>query len=725
MAASTFASEPGGTPEPSLALSGYGWTPPGASSPVLEDVTLQVAPGECVLLAGATGSGKSTLLRAIAGALPPGGTARGSLHVAGRAALLFQDVDTQLLFSTVAEEVASGIRGAVGAAQRAARVEAALAGVGLAGFAERPVVDLSAGERQRVVLAALLASEPSVLLLDEPTSALDPPGRARLVAALAGLKALGHSLLIAEHLMAPFRELADRCFVVQGGRVLPGSVTRAVAAPAPPAPAADPGTPVLLRWDGVEVCDADGRTRLSATDLCVHRGERLVVSGPNGSGKTTLLHVLAGLTAPSRGRVDRDDALLASGGEPRRVAPGRVALVLQNPPRNLFARSVAEELAFTLSRTGWPAAAVEPRVRELLDACGLAGVRERSPLRLSFGEQHCVAIAAALASRPALLLLDEPFAGLDAGMRGRLLARVGREQARTGMAVVIATHDATGLEAWSRRRLVLGATRAERPSRDSRDGAAVYVPFRPDRADAAPPPAGRPVSAPGRAWHYRDTGSPLHRLGVGWKLLGVILGGVAAVAAHTPLALAALLAAWLAGYALARLRVSELWQDTRWLLVQAAVIVALSMLRDGSEGAATGLRAACQIALFFLPGALLLRTTPTGRMLESVERLLPPRLAFALATSLRFVPFFARELHEIISVQHLRGALLARRDLWRLQAWRDAVECAGVPLAVRLIHTAGEVARAAETRGIAEGPPEVSEASEESKASEKGEERSS
>ena len=193
----------------------------------------------------------------------------------------------------------------------------------------------------------------------------------------------------------------------------------------------------------------------------------------------------------------------------------------------------------------------------------------------------------------------------------------------------------------------------------------------------------------------------LHRLGVGWKLLAVALGGVAAVAAHTPLALAVLLAGWTAGYRLARLRRSELWQDARWLLLQGAVIVALSAARDGGAGALAGLAAAGQVALLFLPGALLLRTTPSGRLMEGMQRALPPRLAFALATSLRFAPYFSRELHEILAVQRLRGARLAPRDLWRPRAWRDAVECAGVPLAVRLIHTANEVARAAEVRGIA------------------------
>jgi len=680
MAASPCVSEPAAAPL--VALASYGWTPPEAERPALADVTLALAPGECVVLSGPTGSGKSTLLRAIAGALPPGGTARGALGVAGRVALLFQDVDTQVLFSTAAEEVAAGLRGG---ADRDSRTAAALERVGLAGFAARPVADLSAGERQRVVLAALLATEPALLLLDEPCSALDPAGRARLVTALAALKAHGHGLLIAEHLTAPFRSLADRWLAVEDGRVAERPAPPAAARPAPRR-AAPPGPdePPFLACRGAAVQGPDGIARLTATDLAVRRGERVLVCGDNGAGKSTLLHLLAGIARPTQGRVEFGAALAPEGGSPRQPAPGCVALVLQNPPRNLFAASVADELAFTLRRTSVPAAQRERRVRELLDVCGLGELRRRSPLRLSFGQQHVLAIAAALAARPALLLLDEPFAGLDTQLRQRLLGLIDREQARSGMAVLIASHDAEPLAGWADRRVRL---------------AAPWPPSLP-RQDPPRPPA-VVAAAPGRACHYRDTGSPLHRLGVGWKLLAVMLGGAAAIGAHTPLALALLLGVWVGGYRLARLGAAELWQDARWLLLQGAVVVGLSALRDGPAGAAVGLRAAAQIGLFFLPGALLLRTSPTGRVLATVQRALPPRLAFALATSLRFVPFFARELHEIVAVQRLRGARLAPRELWRPRAWRDAVECAGVPLAVRAIHTANEVARAAEVRGVA------------------------
>jgi energy-coupling factor transport system permease protein len=216
------------------------------------------------------------------------------------------------------------------------------------------------------------------------------------------------------------------------------------------------------------------------------------------------------------------------------------------------------------------------------------------------------------------------------------------------------------------------------------------------------------ASAPlGRAFHYRDGDTPLHRLGPGWKLAAASLAGAAAIAAHGPLALGVLSALLLAGYRAAGLGPAALWQDARWLAFQGALVVALSALREGAPGLASGARTAAQIALFFLPGALLLRTTSSLALLGALRRLLPAQLAFALSTSLRFVPYFAREAHEIVAAQRLRGARLAPRELWRPSAWRDWVECVAVPLAVRAIQTAGEAALAADIRGLAQpGEPQ-------------------
>jgi energy-coupling factor transport system permease protein len=213
---------------------------------------------------------------------------------------------------------------------------------------------------------------------------------------------------------------------------------------------------------------------------------------------------------------------------------------------------------------------------------------------------------------------------------------------------------------------------------------------------------------PGHAFHYRDTGSVLHRLGGGWKLLGVALAGAAAVAAREPALLALLLAALAVGYRLAGLSLAEFWQDARWPALQGGILVALYVLRGGPGAIGDGLCTSLQLALFFLPGALLLRTTPSAQLLDTLRGRLPQRLAFGLSTSLRLIPAFTRELHEIWMAQRLRGARLGPQEIWRPRAWRDWMSCVGLPLTVRAIRIAEETALAAEVRGL---PPHEEEAS--------------
>jgi len=197
----------------------------------LRGVSLQVATGECVGLLGPNGSGKSTLLLHLNGILPdkPGAngvvriegqaiTAANLEHVRRRVGLLFQDPDDQLFCATVAEDVAFGPQqlGLSAAAVRA-RVEQALARVGLAGFGHRATHHLSHGEKRRACLAGVLACEPGILVLDEPTSDLDPRGRREFKALLRQIPA---TKLIATHDLELVVELCPRVIVLDQGQVV-------------------------------------------------------------------------------------------------------------------------------------------------------------------------------------------------------------------------------------------------------------------------------------------------------------------------------------------------------------------------------------------------------------------------------------------------------------------------------------------------------------------------
>jgi molybdate transport system ATP-binding protein len=162
--------------------------------------------------------------------------------------------------------------------------------------------------------------------------------------------------------------------------------------------------------------------------------------GPSGSGKTLTLRAIAGLARPDDGRISIDERVLFDAAEridvPTRLR--RIGYVFQQSAL-LPHLSVGGNVEFGLH--GWPRQEREARVAELLDLIGLAGYAARKPGGLSGGEQQRVALARALAPRPDLLLLDEPFAALDARVRSRLRSELRQLHLATGVPMVLVTHD--------------------------------------------------------------------------------------------------------------------------------------------------------------------------------------------------------------------------------------------------------------------------------------------
>lgn len=200
---------------------------------VLDSISFSIKEGERVALIGPNGAGKSTLLLHLNGLLPDGRPADGAIRVddlpvvASRLAevrrrigIVFQDPDDQLFCETVGEDVAYGPRQlatGTGAVFGQDAIDAALKIVGLECFADRPVNELSRGEKRRAAIAGVLACEPSVLILDEPTGDLDPRGRRQLSKILQGLR---QTLLIVTHDLEWVRGLCGRAILIAGGRLV-------------------------------------------------------------------------------------------------------------------------------------------------------------------------------------------------------------------------------------------------------------------------------------------------------------------------------------------------------------------------------------------------------------------------------------------------------------------------------------------------------------------------
>lgn len=448
-----------------LEIEGLHFTYQGGAVPALDGVSCSVRQGEFVCLTGDSGCGKSTLLLAIMGLLR-GGRSRGEIRLApspeeGKApaaGIVFQSAESQILCSTVAEEVAFGPENlCLPPDEIAARLREALRAVGLEGEEGRNVERFSAGQKQRLAIASVLSMKPGLLLLDEPTSQLDVQGKAELVAIFTALKEKGHTLIMAEHDPRPFEALVDRYLKLERGQLIgcgdspPDPVRYRPKAFLLPYSAALYGARPVLDVQGLDLCYPETGEVLKKLQLTVSRGERVHIFGSNGAGKSSFLRCLAGLLRPDSGRIRIAGTENPGPGSLR----GKVGVLFQNPARQLFAETVREEVAFTLGRLAYPPEEIERIVTEALTFCGIAHLADRAPLTLSFGEQHRVALAAVVAPRPTLLLLDEPFAGLDFPQRLSLLSILGRMPIRYGTTVLIASHDELPDRRWADRSFLL------------------------------------------------------------------------------------------------------------------------------------------------------------------------------------------------------------------------------------------------------------------------------
>jgi energy-coupling factor transport system ATP-binding protein len=420
----------------------------------LKGISLQVEPGELLLVAGASGCGKTTFIRCLNGLIPRSykGALSGKIRLHGQdihdmslarisqiVGTVLQDPERQILGTRVGSEVAFGLENlGLPREEILTRVDAALDYLGISALRSRETFNLSGGEKQKVALAGVLAMRPDILLLDEPLASLDPASARDALALFRRLSDEGMTVVLVEHRVEDVLHInPHRILFMSEGQIsylgpasgltaavdyrqvkLPASMVMIMAAKdpppqlIPPLPAAQTAAPKpLVQFQDVTFEYDSGTDVLHGISLDVNPGDVIAVLGPNGAGKTTLVKHAIGLLKPRQGRV------LVDGQDTKEISVARIAntlgYVFQSPSHMLFAPTVYEELAFGPSNLNHPPEAIGKEVSEAISIVNLNGYEQKPPLALSFGQQKRVSIAAILAMRSRILVMDEPTAGQD------------------------------------------------------------------------------------------------------------------------------------------------------------------------------------------------------------------------------------------------------------------------------------------------------------------------
>jgi ABC-type uncharacterized transport system ATPase subunit len=457
----------------------------------LEEVSLEVRPGEIHCLLGENGAGKSTLCNVVFGVHRPDAGAlqlRGSPFqpagprhaLASGVAMVHQHFSVVGNMSAVENMMLGRSRGRLRPAQMRARVLALADEFGLDVDLDRPVEDLSVGERQRVEVLKCLLDAPFLLVLDEPTAVLPPPEVAGLLAMCCQVAERGCGVVLVTHKLAEIAEVANRTTVLRRGRVVEtvvmdgarsdlGALVRSMVgrdvrpldagrtAPVPlPAEA-----PAALRVEGLVVQDEAGVTRLDVS-FSVRQGEIVGLAGVEGNGQSQLGLALAGLLRATAGKIMLDGRDV-TGLPPRALTGLGVGIVPEDRhavgchlglsvAENLFLGHLGRFTRFGLLRRGALTRAADDRMTEYDVRAGGSAAAMSS---LSGGNQQKVVLARELSLDPLrFLLAAQPTRGLDVGAVEAVYAGI-RAARNRGAAVLLVSSELDELLAVADRILVI------------------------------------------------------------------------------------------------------------------------------------------------------------------------------------------------------------------------------------------------------------------------------
>ncbi|PLS25520.1 ATP-binding cassette domain-containing protein [Bifidobacterium imperatoris] len=634
--------------------------------------------------------------------------------------MVFQNPEDQIVTTVIEDDVAFGPENlGIPRTRIGERINASLEAVGLASHRDSDPTRMSGGQQQRATIAGMLAMNPAILVLDEPTAMLDETARAEVMNVLDALHARGTTIVHVTHHPQEAAH-ADRVVHMEHGRITEIAAqpqvqsNHANSCPDPAVAqelhaqenstatttAGSDSLPLLgsdadaarndtahnaasapaIRVEHLSFRYGSGRTVIDNLSFAIPRGETVAVMGTNGSGKSTLAKLLCALGKPSAGSIEVAGVPLSleRGGKRKPRSANRkqlmqlrkrVGYVMQHPEHQLFADTVAEDIAYGPRNQGLTESEVQGRVHQALDMLRIAHLANRSPFDLSGGQQRLVAIAGVVACQPEVLIMDEPTASLDVHAKARIHELI-RTLQRQGVTIFIITHDRAEAFALAQRVVRMPdahETAVEEPPQGAGTSREIN--------DAS---AGTAVPASPAATKAHQNRSFVQQLDPRVKMVGFLAAMFTMFAVSTPAQLALGIAVNLALIAAARINPVRLLSVIHPILALLALmsLANLIVVRTGtvlasfgpllitSDGVLIAVLYACRFALVIILGAVFLNTTTPTAMTDAFEALLKPlsrvgvhtqEIALVMSLALRFIPTLTGETKSIVDAQAARG----------------------------------------------------------------------
>lgn len=439
----------------------------GGANYSLKDINLKIKKGECILLCGKSGCGKSTLLKLINGIIPEfyDGDICGSVRVNGINTFtteihelskfvgsVFQNPKTQFYTTNTTDEIAFGLENyGIDTETINKRITEVEKDLRLERLMNKNIFNLSGGEKQKIAIASTYALSPEIFVLDEPSSSLDIKSMKELSQTIENLKAMGKTIIIAEHRLWYLKDIVDRAIYMEDGKIIREYNMEEIEKLSE-----DERLKTGLRHSSYKdinlvnneesfneessleirnlIFKRNARTILSIDNLKFSYGNIIGIVGENGIGKSTFAKIVCGLYKTNDEEILKDNRRFN-----RRNRIKESLLVMQKVNYQLFTDTVFDEILLTSKIRD------KNIVNTYLKDMELENIIDRNPHTLSGGQKQRVIILSALLSGKKILFFDEPTSGLDY-RNMKIVAKNIKKVKKKDRLILIISHDIEFLE---------------------------------------------------------------------------------------------------------------------------------------------------------------------------------------------------------------------------------------------------------------------------------------